>query len=139
MAPPADRHLLKEGFKRLVYLGDVFNNVPFSALLTTAKVIQEEPDLVERVVKANVKAMLFIRDNREGGIEMIMRHGQVDKEIAASLYDLMRDTLVPELTPEGVRQRAEMEFASLKERPKFEPKRFIDDRFLKSALRSLGR
>jgi len=139
MAPPADRHLLKEGFKRLVYLGDIFKNVPFSALLTTAKVIQEEPDLVERVVKANVKALLFIRENREGGIEMIMRHGQVDKEIAASLYDLMRDAFVPELTAEGVMQRAELEFASLKERPAFEPKNFIDDRFLKSALRSLAR
>ena len=139
MSPPADRHLLKEGFKRLVYLGDIFKNVPFSALLTTAKVIQEEPDLVERVVKANVKAMLFIRDNREGGIEMIMRHGQVDKDTAASLYDLMHDAFAPELTPEGVMQRAEIEIASLKERPKFEPKQFIDDRFMKSALRSLGR
>lgn len=139
MAPPADRHVLKEGFKRLVYLGDIFKNVPFSALLTTAKMIQEEPDLVERVVKANVKALLFIRENREGGVDMIMRHGQVDKETAASLYDLMRDAFVPELTPEGVMQRAELEFASMKERPNFDPKQFIDDRFLKSALRSLGR
>jgi NitT/TauT family transport system substrate-binding protein len=139
MSPPADRFVLKEGFKRLVYMGDVFKNVPFSALLTTARVIQEEPDLVERVVKANVKALLFIRENREGGIEMIMRHGQVDKETAASLYDLMRDAYGPELTAEGVMQRAELEFASLKERPKFEPKQFIDERFLKSALRSLGR
>lgn len=139
MAPPADRHLLKEGFKRLIYLGDVFKNIPFSALVTTAKVIQEEPDLVERVVKANVKALLFIRENREGGIEMIMRHGQVDKETAASLYDLTRDAFAPEITPEGVMQRAELEFATLKERPNFDPKAFIDDRFLKSALRSLGR
>ncbi len=45
MAPPGDRNLLKEGFRRLIYVGDVFKNVPFSALLTTAKVIQEEPDL----------------------------------------------------------------------------------------------
>lgn len=139
MAPPADRHLLKEGYKRLIYVGDVFKGVPFSALLTTAKVIQEEPDLVERVVKAVVKALLFIRENRDGGIEMIMRHGQVDKEIATSLYDLMRDAYVPELTPEGVMQRAELEIATLKERPNFDPKAFMDERFLKSALRSLGR
>jgi ABC-type nitrate/sulfonate/bicarbonate transport system substrate-binding protein len=139
MAPPGDGRLLKEGFKRLVYLGDVFKGVPFSALLTTAKVIQDEPDLVERVVKAVVKAMLFVRENRDGGIEMIMRHGQVDKTTAASLYDLMRDAYVPELTPEGVMQRAELEIATLKERPNFDPKAFMDDRFLKSALRSLGR
>src|SRR4051794_40387764 len=35
MAPPADRNLLKEGFKRLIYVGDVFKNIPFSAMLTT--------------------------------------------------------------------------------------------------------
>ena len=139
MAPPADRHLLKEGYKRLIYVGDVFKGVPFSALLTTAKVIQEEPDLVERVVKAVAKALIFIRENREGGIEMIMRHGQVDKETATSLYDLMRDAYVPALSAEGVMQRAELEIATLKERPNFDPKAFMDDRFLKSALRSLGR
>ena len=139
MAPPADRHLLKEGYKRLVYVGDVFKGVPFSALLTTAKVIQEEPDLVERVVKAVAKALIFIRENREGGIEMIMRHGQVDKETATSLYDLMRDAYSPVLSAEGVMQRAELEIATLKERPNFDPKAFMDDRFLKSALRSLGR
>jgi ABC-type nitrate/sulfonate/bicarbonate transport system substrate-binding protein len=139
MAPPADLHLLREGFKRLIYVGDVFKGVPFSALLTTAKVIQEEPDLVERVVKAVTKALIFIRENRAGGIEMIMRHGQVDKETATSLYDLMRDAYVPSLSAEGVMQRAELEIATLKERPNFDPKAFMDDRFLKSALRSLGR
>jgi len=39
MAPPADGPVLKAGFKRLVYLGDVFKGVPFSAMLTTAKII----------------------------------------------------------------------------------------------------
>jgi len=61
MAPPADRQLLKEGFKRLVYVGDVFKNIPFSAMLTTAKVIQEEPDLVQRGVTAVTKAALYPR------------------------------------------------------------------------------
>ena len=139
MSPPADRFLLKEGFKRLVYIGDIFKGVPFSALLTTAKVIREEPDLVERVVKAVVKALIFIRENRDGGIEAIMNHSKVDREIATSLYDLMRDAFTPMLSPEGVMQRAELEIATLKERPNFDPKAFMDDRFLRSALRSMGR
>jgi NitT/TauT family transport system substrate-binding protein len=139
MAPPADRQLLKEGFKRLIYVGDVFKNIPFSAMLTTQKIIQEEPDLVQRGVTAVTKALLFIRENREGGIEMIMRHGQVDKEVATSLYDLMSDAFAPELTAEGVMQRAELEIATLKERPNFDPKAFMDERFFKTALRTLGR
>jgi NitT/TauT family transport system substrate-binding protein len=138
MAPPADAPVLKAGFKRLIYLGDVFKGVPFSAMLTTAKIIKEEPDLVERTVKAVVKAMVFIRQNREGGIDLIMRHGKVDKETAAALYDLARDAFVPSLSADGIMKRAELEIATLKERPNFDPKQFMDDRFLKKAMASLG-
>src|SRR5262245_29776801 len=52
MAPPTDRPLLKVGMKRLVYLGDEFKNVPFSALQAMAKHVQAEPDMTERMVKA---------------------------------------------------------------------------------------
>jgi NitT/TauT family transport system substrate-binding protein len=137
MAPPADGPVLKAGFKRLVYMGDVFKGVPFSAMLTTSKMIQEEPDLVERTVKAVVKAMLFIRQNRDAGIELVMKHGQVDREIATSLYDLSRDAFVPGLSADGISKRAELEIATLKERPNFDPKQFMDDRFLKKALAEL--
>jgi ABC-type nitrate/sulfonate/bicarbonate transport system substrate-binding protein len=138
MAPPADGPVLKAGFKRLIYLGDVFKGVPFSAMLTTAKIIQEEPDLVQRTVTAVVKAMVYIRQSREGGIDLIMRHGKVDKETAASLYDLSRDAFIPALSADGIMQRAELEIATLKERPNFDPKQFMDDRFLKKAMVSLG-
>jgi len=45
---------------------------------------------------------------------------------------------VPLLDPQGVLKRAEIEFVLLKERPNFKPEAFIDDRFLKSALKTLG-
>ena len=138
MAPPADGPVLKAGFKRLVYMGDVFKGVPFSAMLTTAKIIQDEPDTVERTVRAVVKAMLFLRQNRDAGIELVMKHGQVDREIATSLYDLSRDAFFPALTADGIMKRAELEIATLKERPNFDPKQFMDDRFLKKALASEG-
>jgi ABC-type nitrate/sulfonate/bicarbonate transport system substrate-binding protein len=139
MAPPTDQPLLKAGFKRLVYGGDEFKDVPFSALLATAKITKEEPDLTERMVRAVVKSLYWIRANREGSIDIIMRNGRLDqREIAASLYDLMRDAFVPLLDPQGVLKRAEIEFVLLKERPNFKPEAFIDDRFLKSALKTLG-
>ncbi|MBI1996013.1 MAG: ABC transporter substrate-binding protein [Deltaproteobacteria bacterium] len=140
MAPPTDQPLLKGGFKRLVYGGDEFKDVPFSALLATAKTIREEPDLTERMVKAVVKSLYWIRANREGSIDIIMKNGRLDqREIAASLYDLMRDAFVPALDPEGVMKRAEIEIVLLKERPNFKPEQFIDDRFYKAALKALAR
>jgi len=113
--------------------------VPFSALQAMAKLVQEEPDLTERMVKAVVKALYWIRANREGSIDIIMKQGKLDqREVAASLYDLVRDAFIPALSAEGVYKRAELEFAILKERPNFKPEQFIDDRFYKIALKTLG-
>ncbi|HEY7218638.1 MAG TPA: ABC transporter substrate-binding protein [Candidatus Binatia bacterium] len=138
-APPTDRPLLKAGFKRLVYMGDEFKNVPFSALQAMAKHVQAEPDMTERMVRAVMKALYWIRANREGSIDIIMKNGRLDqRDIAASLYDLMRDAYVPALSPEGLYKRAELEFAVLKEKPNFKPEQFIDDRFYKAALKALA-
>ena len=131
MAPPTDRPLLK--------VGDEFKNVPFSALQAMAKQVQAEPDMTERMVKAVMKALYWIRANREGSIDIIMKNGRLDqRDIAASLYDLMRDAYIPALSPEGVYKRAELEFAVLKEKPNFKPEQFIDDRFYKTALKALA-
>ena len=139
MAPPTDRPLLKAGMKRLVYLGDEFKNVPFSALQAMAKHVQADPDMTERMVKAVMKALYWIRANREGSIDIVMKNGRLDqREIAASLYDLMRDAYIPSLSPEGLYKRAELEFAVLKDKPNFKPEQFIDDRFYKTALKALA-
>ena len=139
MAPPTDRPLLKAGMKRLVYLGDEFKNVPFSALQSMAKHVQAEPDMTERMVKAVMKALYWIRANREGSIDIIMKNGRLDeRDVAASLYDLMRDAYMPALSPEGLYKRAELEFVLLKEKPNFKPEQFIDDRFYKSGLKALA-
>jgi ABC-type nitrate/sulfonate/bicarbonate transport system substrate-binding protein len=139
MAPPTDRPLLKAGMKRLVYLGDEFKNVPFSALQAMAKHVQAEPDMTERMVKAVMKALYWIRANREGSIDIIMKNGRLDeRDVAASLYDLMRDAYVPALSPAGLYKRAELEFVLLKEKPNFKPEQFIDDRFYKTGLTALA-
>ena len=140
MAPPTDRPLLKAGFKRLVYVGDEFKDVPFSALQAMAKQVQDDPDVTQRMVNAVMKALYWIRANREGAIDVIMKTGRLhEREIAASLYDLMRDAYIPALSAEGLYKRAELEFAVLKERPNFKPEQFVDDHFYKNALKTLAK
>ena len=139
-SPPTDRPLLKAGFKRLLYMGDEFKNVPFSALQAMNKQVQEEPEMTQRMVNAVMKALDWIRANREGSIDIIMKAGRMhEREIAASLYDLVRDAYVPALSAEGLYKRAELEFAILKEKPNFKPEQFVDDRFYKTALKVLAK
>jgi len=139
-APPTDRPLLKAGFKRLLYMGDEFKNVPFSALQAMNKQVQDEPDMTQRMVNAVMKALYWIRANREGAIDIIMKTGRLnERDIAASLYDLMRDAYLPGLSPEGLYKRAELEFAVLKDKPNFKPEQFIDERFYKNAMKLLAK
>jgi NitT/TauT family transport system substrate-binding protein len=139
-SPPTDRPLLKAGFKRLLYMGDEFKNVPFSALQAMNKQVQEEPEMTQRMINAVMKALYWIRANREGSIDIIMKAGRMhEREIAASLYDLVRDAYVPALSAEGLYKRAELEFAILKEKPNFKPEQFVDDRFYKTALKVLAK
>ena len=42
------------------------------------------------------------------------------------------------LSADGIMKRAELEIATLKERPNFDPNKFMDDRFLKKAMAWLG-
>ena len=130
---------MKAGYKRLIYIGDEFKNIPFSALQAMNKQVQEEPDVTQRMVNAVMKAMYWIRANREGSMDIIMKTGRLnEREIAASLYDLMRDGYVPALSAEGLYKRAELEFVLLKEKPNFKPEQFVDDRFYKNALKLLA-
>jgi len=139
-APPTDTPLLKAGFKRLLYMGDEFKNVPFSALQAMNKQVQDEPDMTQRMVNAVMKALYWIRANRDGVIDIIMKTGRLnERDIAASLYDLMRDAYIPALSPEGLYKRAELEFAVLKDKPNFKPEQFIDERFYKNAMKLLAK
>jgi len=139
-APPTDRPLLKAGFKRLVYMGDEFKNIPFSALQAMNKQVQDEPEVTQRMVNAVVKALYWIRANRDGAIDIIMKTGRLnERDVAASLYDLVRDAYIPSLSAEGLYKRAELEFTILKEKPNFKSEQFIDDRFFKVALKTLAK
>ena len=121
-------------------IGDEFKNIPFSARQAMNKQVQDEPDVTQRMVNAVMKAMYWIRANREGSIDVIMKTGRLnERDIAASLYDLMRDGYVPSLSADGLYKRAELEFALLKEKPNFKPEQFVDDRFYKNALKLLAK
>ena len=63
-------------------------------------------------------------------------------EVAASYQNLgtaLRDQYKLEEAEKLIRKAIELDRDRRKKRPNFDPKAFMDDRFLKSALRSLGR
>jgi len=86
VSPPADVEGEKMGFKILARAQDLFS-FPNVGLGTTIKKIREKPEEVGKVIKALIKANRFIRENREGTIQILANWGRTGREYAAASYD----------------------------------------------------
>lgn len=86
IAPPADSEGTKMGFNILSRAYELFS-FPFVGLGVNVRKIQERPDEVKRVIRAMIKANRFIRENREGAIQVLVDWGRVVPEHAAASYD----------------------------------------------------
>jgi ABC-type nitrate/sulfonate/bicarbonate transport system substrate-binding protein len=62
------------GFKVLGHAGS-FMELSTPGLGTTERILKEKPDQVKRVVRAAVKAILFMRKNKQESVRKIVRHG----------------------------------------------------------------
>ena len=86
ISPPVDVEAERFGFTTLARASDLFS-FPYAGLATHVKKIKEQPDEVKRVLKALIKANRFIRENREGAIEVLAKWGRTDIKRAADTYD----------------------------------------------------
>lgn len=139
LAPPADYVAIKSGFKRLVNLADVFKDTAFTGLAATGKWIRENPQQVKRMVRAVVKGVLHTRDHPEDAIQSMSKHLRMDRDGAADAYSLIRNSLDPVPTPEGVELMAEWQAVALNVKPKKKATEYMDLRFVNEVMSELGR
>jgi ABC-type nitrate/sulfonate/bicarbonate transport system substrate-binding protein len=139
LAPPADYVAIKSGFKRLVNLADVFKDTAFTGLAATGKWIRENPQQVKRMVRAVVKGVLHTRDHPEDAILSMSKHLSMDRDGAADAYSLIRNSLNPVPTAQGVELMAEWQAAALNVKPKKKATEYMDLRFVNEVMSELGR
>jgi ABC-type nitrate/sulfonate/bicarbonate transport system substrate-binding protein len=94
LTPPYDSMMEKKGFRRLVFVGDVLD-YPQGGLATTDKKLRENPAQVKRVVRAMVRSLIRIRQNRDELVSYIANRWKMDTEFAASSYDTMLKAYSP--------------------------------------------
>ncbi len=76
----------KLGFKLLANAGD-FIDLSTPGLGTNDKLLRERPDQVKRVVRAALSGLLFLRQNRDESIRIMMEWLALDKDTAGRAYD----------------------------------------------------
>jgi len=75
------------GFNLLVYAGDIVD-LPMGGLGTTDKRLKEKRDEVRRVLRALLRALRFVNDDREGSKALLVDAFKMPSAGAASAYDM---------------------------------------------------
>lgn len=83
---PADFYGKKLGFHVLARAEELFT-YPISGLIAPDKKIREKPDEIKRLIRAGIRANRYIKENREGTIQVLIGTYRLPREIAAASYE----------------------------------------------------
>jgi len=75
-----------EGFKRLIYLGDLIE-LPLSGMAVMEQKLRTQRDQVKKVVRAGVRGLRFMKRNRNETIQMLADYLRITPSQAARAYD----------------------------------------------------
>jgi ABC-type nitrate/sulfonate/bicarbonate transport system substrate-binding protein len=75
-----------EGFRRLVYLGDLIE-LPLSGIAVTESKLQRRRDQIKKVARAGVRGARFMKQNRPETIQMLSDYLGITPAQAARAYD----------------------------------------------------
>jgi ABC-type nitrate/sulfonate/bicarbonate transport system substrate-binding protein len=75
-----------EGFRRLVYLGDLIE-LPLSGIAVMDQKLQTQREQVRRVVRATVRGTRYFKQNRNDTVQMLSDYLRITPAQAAKAYD----------------------------------------------------
>ena len=80
---------------RIIVAPTDYPEFPISGIALTEARLRERPQQTEAVIRASLKAMRFMRENREELILMMMDHMALQRDAAEATYDLGIGTFAP--------------------------------------------
>ena len=116
------------------------NGGVFEALVAHADKIKKQPEMIRRFLRATLRAMNFIRENRSDATQMITREFAMAPDIAALAYDKLVDLLSVngKIRVEGYQLLIDIARAGQKiERP-IAAAQLVDEKLLDEVIRESG-
>jgi NitT/TauT family transport system substrate-binding protein len=133
LAPPHDFMLRKLGYNAL--LGPPEIGLPSAGMLTSDRLIKENPQVVRRTLKALLRAHQYILENRQDTIQSLIKWLPQDLDVAEHSYDGELKTLSRDGTMTDAEINSIIERIGEKKRPLDEVRDFS---FARDALKELG-
>jgi ABC-type nitrate/sulfonate/bicarbonate transport system substrate-binding protein len=88
----------EQGFRELVSFiaSDIIQLQ--GAIVTRDALLQTDPALVEKFLRATIRGIMFYAANRSGAVPILARNAKASDDLAGKIYDLVK----PALTPDGI-------------------------------------
>jgi NitT/TauT family transport system substrate-binding protein len=99
----------RAGFRQLFNTRDEGILLITEGLATGDDFLREKPEVVRRVLRASLRALHGMREDREGAIETIARFTEVEPEEARQIYELALPTWTADGTAEPAAMRESIE------------------------------
>lgn len=130
----------KAGLKVIVAAADVIESLPFAGVTTTLAKLKENPQQIKRVLRAGLRGLRYVQDNKAGTVDVIQSWYRVEREIAASTYDLARKSFSSngEVNEKGILLSMEFARTSGKFEKEISPLEIIDFNLLREVKKELG-
>jgi len=131
--------LEKRGYR---VLGWAFDEVdfPFNCICTTVEKIKDRPDEVKKVLRAFLKSVKFIREEREQTISLMVEWSGMNKELAEKSYEMIARNFnaTGEPKPEGIRTVLQQAKKEMRLTEDVAVSRVADFSLLKAVHKELG-
>jgi NitT/TauT family transport system substrate-binding protein len=130
----------KAGLKVVVAAADVIESLPFAGITTTLAKLKDHPQQIKRVLRAGLRGLRYVLDNKAGTVEVIQSWYRVDREIAAATYDLARKSFSAngEVSEKGILLSMEFARTSGKFEKETSPSEMIDFNLLREVKKELA-
>ena len=139
LSAPHSLHAEKEGFTKIAATRD-YVDVPGTALVAHVDKIKKQPEMIKRFLRATLRSMSYIRENRADTMQMIAREFAMAPDIAALAYDKLVELLSVngKIRVDGYQLLLDFARAVQKiERP-INAAQLVDDRLLDEVVRETG-
>jgi ABC-type nitrate/sulfonate/bicarbonate transport system substrate-binding protein len=102
--------------------------------------IKKQPEQIKRFIRASLRAMAYIRENRSDATQMIAREFGMDQEVAALSYNQLLELLSPDgkHRMDGLQFIVDIARAAQKVDRQISAPQLVDETLLEQVLREPG-
>jgi ABC-type nitrate/sulfonate/bicarbonate transport system substrate-binding protein len=91
LSPPHSFFAQRQGFNNLMWMGDLGGDgQPTNGLSTTEKKIKEQSDQLRRMLRATVRSMVYVHENKDKALPIVLKEfASWDREAVLQAYDFI--------------------------------------------------